>query len=188
MSVCRLSKWAVLLVIFLNMSAHSIANAAKGTTVVSVPGGRVTVVGAVINSGCLVSTSNTDKVVQMGEVRSNQFLGVGSDAQPVAFSIQLEDCVRNIRDSIGISFVGVANEHDAEVLAVSPGPNAAQGIGVALFDADNKFLPINTLPVNFTPLNKGVNTLHFFAKYRLAEQHPIPGIADAWANFTLTYQ
>ncbi|CAI8744152.1 fimbrial protein [Pseudomonas chlororaphis] len=189
MSDFRLSVWALLSMFLFELSAYSMAHAAGGAnTVVILPGGRLTLSGAVMSGGCLISVSNSDKLVFMGEVRSNQFMGVGSDTQAVPFSIQLEECSSNVIESVAFGFTGAVNQQDLQVLATTPGPSAAKGIGLALFSADNQLLPINAEPTSFTPLNNGVNTLRFLAKYRLTQQHLIPGVANAWADFTLTYQ
>ncbi|WLI37162.1 fimbrial protein [Pseudomonas sp. FP818] len=189
MNVYRVSIWISILIAFLTISAHSVVHAAGGSnTVVTLPGGRVAVFGAVTTGACSVSISNSDKIVLMGTVRSNQFTGVGSDSQAVPFSIQLDDCNSNVSESVGISFSGIANEEDLQVLAINGGTDAAQGIGLALFDADNQLLAVNADPVEYAPLSKGMNTLSFFAKYRLVEKFLRPGIANATADFTLVYQ
>jgi fimbrial protein len=188
LSIRSVSTWTVLLIAFFQVAIHSVASAQEGNTIVTLPGGKVTLFGSVLNGGCLASIRNSDKIVLMGEVRTNQFLGVGSDSQAVPFSIQLDDCASNISESVAVGFSGVANEQDLRVLAIAPGTNAAQGIGLALFDANNNLLPINTAPSHFATLNNGVNTLHFLAKYRLTQLSVVPGVADAWADVTLTYQ
>lgn len=189
MNVYRVSIWVTFLIAFLTISAHSVVNAAGGSnTVVTLPGGRVAVFGAVVNGACSVSISNSDKIVLMGSVRSNQFMGVGSDSQAVPFSIQLDDCNSNVSESVGVSFSGIANKEDFQVLAINGGADAAQGIGLALFDADNQLLAVNANPIEYAPLSKGINTLKFFAKYRLVEQFVRPGVANSTADFTLVYQ
>ncbi|WP_187432817.1 fimbrial protein [Pseudomonas synxantha] len=189
MNVYRVSIWVSVLIAFLTISAHSVVNAAGGSnTVVTLPGGRVAVFGAVTTGACSVSISNTDKIVLMGTVKSNQFMGVGSDSQAVPFSIQLDDCNSNVSESVGIIFSGIANEEDLQVLAITGGADAAQGVGLALFDADNQLLAVNADPIEYASLSKGVNTLSFFAKYRLVEQFVHPGVANATVDFTLVYQ
>lgn len=196
MNVRRCSVWGAIFLGFIQLSVYSSARAsvAKPDEVIAphvhalLPGGRVTVVAQVLNGGCLVSLSNTDKIVQLGDVRSNQFSGVGSDAAAVPFSIQLDGCSSNVSESVAVAFTGVVDTQDLQVLAVTPGPGAAEGVGVAIFDERNQLQPINIPPAHFVSLNNGVNTLRFSAKYRMTQLFITPGAVNAYADFTLIYQ
>lgn len=188
MSACRLSVWVGLLIALFEMPAYCASQEHWPHVIVNLPGGRVNLFAAVVDSGCLVSVSNSDRIVEMGKVTSHQFSGVGSDARAVPFFIQLDECSGSVIQSVAVAFNGVMNEQDLQVLAITPGLNAAEGIGLAIFNADNKLLPVNMPPLQYTRLNKGINTLSFFAKYRLTKKVLVPGVADAWAEFTLTYQ
>lgn len=185
----RISISISLIIAYLVIQSGLVANAAGGSnTVVTIPGGRLAVFGAITTSGCSVSITNTDKIILMGNVRTDQFMGVGSDSQAVPFSIQLDDCESNISESVGIGFSGIVAEKDFQVLAITSGAEAAQGIGLALFNADNQLLQLNAMPAEYVQLSKGVNTLKFFAKYRLVEPLSRPGTANAVADVNLVYE
>ena len=117
MSVCKFFVWGA---IFFGVTQLSICPSVQAAVVLppeivaphvksTIPGGRVSVFAQVISGGCTLSVSNTDKFVHMGEVRSNQFAGVGSDAAAVPFSIQLDECSSNVSESVAVAFSGVVS-------------------------------------------------------------------------------
>lgn len=178
----------VFFLLFLECFFNAAYGAGGHNTKVTLPGGKLTLIGAVTSSGCLLSMSNSDKKISIGIISSNQFAGVGSDGQAVPFSIQLDDCSSNVSQSVGISFSGVTDRNDSRVLAIESIDGSAQGIGVALFDKDNNLLEVNPSSGYYTVLNNGMNTLNFLAKYRMTSEKFAPGYANSFVDFTLTYE
>ncbi len=154
----------------------------------TVRGGNVKLRSSVVDAACLISLSNTDAYVQLGEWRTNQFKTVGSDSNAIPFSIQLDECSTHIWQAVSIRFQGIADKHDVQVLAMTSAANTAQGIGLAIFDIHDEIMPINAEPRHVILLNRGVNTLRFFAKYRMTQPLLTPGDASAWAAFTVIYE
>ena len=89
---------------------------------------------------------------------------------------------------MGVSFQGVADGKDPDVLSVGEGAGIATGIGIALFDDQGSFIPLNQAPARWVRLNEGLTTLHFVAKYRATARQVTGGTANAQAWFALTYQ
>lgn len=71
--------------------------------------------------------------VNMGQVSSNRFHSTGEDASPVPFDIHLQDCSTKVSQQVGVSFRGVADGKNPDVLSVGEGPGIATGIGIAFF-------------------------------------------------------
>ncbi|WP_234262404.1 fimbrial protein [Klebsiella aerogenes] len=154
---------------------------------VVVPGGIIHLRGEVAAGACIVSPESQDKVVVMGAVRSNQFSGVGSWADPVPFALQLIDCNTALSHQVGMVFSGVTDGKDPLVFSVGRGPGVAEGIGLGLFDADGELIVPNTQPRSFTLLNQGTVVVPLTAKYRATSQTVTPGEASTVVYFSLYY-
>lgn len=154
---------------------------------VVVPGGIVHLKGQVTAGACAVGPDSLNKMVVMGQVRSNQFAGVGSWADPVPFTLHLIDCDTALSQQVGIVFTGVTDGKDPLVFSVGRGAGVAEGVGIGLFDAaDHQIVP-NTRPQYFTTLTKGSVNIPLTAKYRATSDSVIPGVADAVVDFSLYY-
>lgn len=155
---------------------------------VIINGGQVKLRGAITAPACSVNTRSGNQIVEMGEVRSNQFKGLGSYSPPVAFSIDLTGCSRATYHTVGVSFWGVTDGKDPLVLKAGTGTHEGPGIGLALFDADDDLLVPNAPPSHLTLIRDRETTLRFSARYRATSRQVTGGEADAWAWFALTYQ
>ena len=155
---------------------------------VTLPGGLMRFQGELIAEACTVEAGDRQLVVRMGQVSSNRFKDAGDDADPVPFSLHLQDCNPNVSDRVGIVFHGVADGKNPDVLSVGEGEGIASGVGIALFDEQGQLIPINSEPQSWKPLTKGTRILQFVAKYRATGNTVIGGAANAQAWFSLTYQ
>lgn len=155
--------------------------------VVTVKGGDVEFQGAVVNAACSVDASSQNLTVEMGQVRSNDFHGLGSWTDPQAFTLTLKDCDTTISQQVGIAFRGQTDGKDPGVLAVTDGAQSAQGVGLGIFDSQGNQIIPNTQPVNFTALQDNTTVLNFVAKYRATSRTVVAGDANVQTWFTLTY-
>ncbi|MGX9867194.1 fimbrial protein [Enterobacter mori] len=144
--------------------------------------------GVLTAEACTVSTDSRSQTVNMGQLRSNQFSGVGSLTSPVAFSIRLTECSTAVSNQVGIAFSGVTDGKDPLVLKAGKGLNAATGVGLALFDELGQIIAPNTQPRVWSHLHEGDNSLRFHARYRATSRLVTGGNADAFTWFTLIYQ
>ena len=154
---------------------------------VMLPGGNMRFQGVIIAAACRVEAGDRQMTVNMGQISSNRFHSVGEDADPVPFDIHLQDCSTAVSQRVGVTFHGVADGKNPDVLSVGEGPGIATGIGVALFDKDDRQIPLNSPPDRWIPLYTGPTTLHFVAKYRATGRQVTGGAANAQAWFSLTY-
>lgn len=160
---------------------------AKGNTAVTIAGGIVHLRGLVTESACAVSPESADKQVVMGQVTSSRFTDLGSWADPVPFTLQLTDCDTSVSQQLGVVFSGVTDGKDPHVFSVGNGSAAAQGVGLGIFDGHGELMIPNTNPRNLIPLENGVVTLPFTAKYRATSHQVTPGDASAQVWFFLYY-
>lgn len=155
---------------------------------VIIDGGQVKLRGAITAAGCSVSTGSANQIIDMGEVRSNQFSGVGSYSAPVPFSIALTGCSRAIYHTVGVSFWGVTDGKDPLVLRAADAADISPGVGLALFDYRDQLMVPNSPPEHAVYIRDGETRLQFLARYRATSRQVTGGAADTWAWFALTYQ
>ncbi|HHR0843934.1 TPA: fimbrial protein [Klebsiella aerogenes] len=155
---------------------------------VTVAGGNMRFQGVIIAESCRVEAGDQQMTVNMGQISSNRFHSAGEDANPVPFDIHLQDCSTAVSQHVGVSFRGVADGKNPDVLSVGEGPGIATGVGIALFDKEDQLIPLNSPPDAWRRLYTGPTTLHFVAKYRATGNQVTGGAANAQVWFSLTYQ
>ncbi len=155
---------------------------------VTVAGGNMRFQGVIIAESCRVEAGDQQMTVNMGQISSNRFHSAGEDANPVPFDIHLQDCSTAVSQHVGVSFRGVADGKNPDVLSVGEGPGIATGLGIALFDNEDQLIPLNSPPGAWRRLYTGPTTLHFVAKYRATGNQVTGGAANAQVWFSLTYQ
>ncbi|MEX9870385.1 fimbrial protein [Providencia huaxiensis] len=155
---------------------------------VQLPGGGMRFQGELIAEACSVETSERFLTVNMGQVRTNMFKEAGDDSEPTSFNIYLRDCSKNVSEHVYINFSGIADKNNPHIYSVSNGVNAANGVGIAIFDAGNELIPINDAPKKIAKIESKDVTLHFTAKYRATSNNITGGTANAQALFSLTYE
>ncbi|WP_017891205.1 fimbrial protein [Serratia sp. S4] len=155
---------------------------------VIIDGGRVHLRGVLTAAACSVSTESANQVIDMGPLSSNQFGDLGSYAPPIEFIIRLTECSTAVSNTVGITFFGVTDGKDPQVLKAGEGENAASGVGLALFDYKGDIILPNTAPLSWANLHEGENILRFMARYRATSRQVVGGNADASTWFALTYQ
>lgn len=155
---------------------------------VTVAGGNMRFQGVIIAESCRVEAGDQQMTVNMGQISSNRFHSAGEDTNPVPFDIHLQDCSTAVSQHVGVSFRGVADGKNPDVLSVSEGPGIATGVGIALFDNEDQLIPLNSPPGAWRRLYTGPTTLHFVAKYRATGNQVTGGAANAQVWFSLTYQ
>jgi fimbrial protein len=151
-------------------------------------GGGMRFQGEIIAESCRVEAGDQQMMVNLGQISSNRFHSVGEDINPVPFDIHLQDCSTAVSQRIGLTFLGIADDKDPGVLSVGEGPGIATDVGVALFDSQDRLIPVNSPPQFWTELHKGPESLHFVAKYRATGHEVSGGVANAQALFSLTYE
>ncbi|UDJ81216.1 type 1 fimbrial protein subunit FimI [Kosakonia oryzae] len=151
--------------------------------------GQIHLRGSLVNGACAVASESEDLRVQMGQYRTNAFSGVGSFAPTsAAFTLRLVDCASDVSRYVGVLFSGDTPQEDPLVfVARGTGGEGAKGVGVALFDQQQRQIIPNTLPTSWVAISAEEMTFHFTARYRAIAENITPGhlYSDVW--FTLVY-
>lgn len=168
------------------LGSHTLAQAGNKHNVI-IEGGIVHLKGALTAATCVVANESRNLTVDMGQIRSNQFNGTGSYAPAVPFYIHLTECNTTANRHVGMTFWGATDNRDPQIIKVTDSVNAAQGVGVAIFDNSGNALVPNTETARWIPIFDGDNRLQFLARYRATQPEVTGGQADVTAWFTLTY-
>ncbi|WP_458761483.1 fimbrial protein [Pseudomonas chlororaphis] len=163
--------------------------------------------GSITTSQCTLPAASKQIEVSMGSVEKRKFNGKGTTSETVPFNIPLNDCEpgsyrtdqpwnffqtsnANIRLD-GINGSAPVSDTDIKGALTLNNNSTAKGVAVQILDV------LNNKEVDFgkdTPilrLQKGTTHLLFKARYIQTSDSPLgpePGIANATANFTLTYK
>lgn len=141
-----------------------------------------------VNGGCVVATESQDLRVLMGQYRTNAFAGPGSFAPvSVPFSLRLISCSAEVWRHVGIAFAGVTPAEDPHVFLASGEGIGNAGIGLALFDDQQRQIIPNSLPLHYAPILTQEMTFHFTARYRAISENMTPGRIHSEVWFTLVY-
>ncbi|ECU7992979.1 type 1 fimbrial protein subunit FimI, partial [Salmonella enterica subsp. enterica serovar Toucra] len=105
----------------------------------------------------------------------------------VPFSLRLISCSAEVWRHVGIAFAGVTPAEDPHVFLASGEGIGNAGIGLALFDDQQRQIIPNTLPLHYTPILTSEMTLHFTARYRAISENMTPGRIHSEVWFTLVY-
>ena len=158
---------------------------------VVVDGGEVHMKGELVNGGCAVAPESQNLRVEMGQYRTNAFDGVGSfSTVNVPFTLRLVDCHEDVSRTVGITFQGVTPAEDPLVFLATSRPGGASvnsGLGLALFDAEQRQIIPNATAASWLPLDTRELTLHLSARYRAISEHLMPGNIQSDVWFTLVY-
>lgn len=159
----------------------SVASAADGT---------INFTGSILDAACTVTTTSNSQTVNLGSIQRTVFKAAGDVAAATRFNVVLENCPSAV-SSASVKFDGTANATNGDILALNSG-QTAQGVGVALFEADGvTAIPLNTQSAQMTLNNSGAtnsNVMTFVAKYQATQADVSAGTANATSDFTIIYQ
>lgn len=159
--------------------------ASVGTASATPNSGTVNFQGYITESACSISGGDTNMTVPMGSITKNEFTTAGTrNTTPARFSISLLNCNTEVAKNATIAFTG--NVVGTGLLALEP--SGAQGVAVALFNANNQAITVGGTGVSGA-LTNGTNEFKFQAYYQAttAVANIVAGAANAKATFTVTY-
>lgn len=154
---------------------------------VMLPGGNMRFQGKIIAEACSLALSDRQMTVDMGQLSSNRFHAAGEYGDPVGFDIHLQDCSTVVSQRVGISFYGVSDIHEPELLSVEEENDASDGIAIALFNESGELVKLNQPPENWVHLTRGDMNLHMQARYKATHYPVTGGKANGQVWFSLTY-
>ncbi|MEF6792016.1 S/F1C fimbrial minor subunit SfaD, partial [Escherichia coli] len=127
---------------------------------VMLPGGNMRFQGKIIAEACSLALSDRQMTVDMGQLSSNRFHAAGEYGDSVGFDIHLQGCSTVVSQRVGISFYGVSDIHEPELLSVDEENDASDGIAIALFNESGELVKLNQPPENWVHLTRGDMKLH----------------------------
>ncbi|KFK95432.1 MULTISPECIES: fimbrial protein [unclassified Serratia (in: enterobacteria)] len=172
----------------------NIINAALFSLIVATPAvfaadGTINFEGEITDVACTIDTNSQNLTVTLGKVASSAFNGIGSKAAPTQFQLVLKDCPA-AATSATVQFDGTSGASDNSVLALTPAVDAAQGVAIELSDASQQVVNLfeNSQPYALETGIGSVTNLSFVARYKAVSDTITAGIANASAQFSITYQ
>lgn len=134
-------------------------------------------------AGC---TTETHQDVDMGNVPTKIFKGVGSMGPKVPFSIELSGCQGNASHVLLHlePTYGYADKNNG-VIALSNEEGSASGVGIQLM-MDEKVIDANANPIIY-PFQQGTTVLPFYAYYYQVADRVQPGTANSTLIFYTFY-
>ncbi|HEQ3521849.1 TPA: fimbrial protein [Citrobacter freundii] len=167
-------------------------------TAVTVPGGQISFTGEVIAAPCAVDNDSANQVVKLGQVSTNVFSDVGSTSGAVPFSIKLTGCDLSGTDGsanytkAAITFNGQTVAGNNKALAVSSGGGVANStagnIGVQIQQDGAAVVVDGAGSSTAKAIAAGSNEMFFDAAYVATAKNVTAGVANATADFTVTYE
>ncbi|STV03301.1 type 1 pilus biosynthesis fimbrial protein [Klebsiella pneumoniae] len=154
---------------------------------VTLPGGSMRFQGLIMASSCRVEAGDRQMTVNLGQISSNRFHAVGEDSNPIPFAIHLQDCSTAVSQHVGVTFHGVADGKNPDVLSVGEG----RGSPVDRYYAIRQPGPAAPAQSSSGSLDitlPRTDDAKFVAKYRATGRQVTGGAANAQAWFSLTYQ
>ena len=141
--------------------------------------------GEVIVSTCGVLDSEGDKHVNLGTYSLQNLRHAGNTSPLVTIPFTLTNCLPG--GPVTLTFSGTNSIVNSELLALDNGVNSASNIAIEILNPDKTRLAINTKSQSLTADQNGSISTIFFAHYIVTQDNPIPGHANATAQFTVQY-
>lgn len=101
----------------------------------------ITIRGYVRDNGCSVAAESTNFTVDLMENAAKQFNNIGATTPVVPFRILLSPC-GNAVSAVKVGFTGVADSHNANLLALENTVSAASGLGIQLLNEQQNQIPL----------------------------------------------
>ncbi|HBU6130983.1 TPA: fimbrial protein [Enterobacter chuandaensis] len=161
---------------------------ASASNMSNLNGGDMHFFGAVVNAPCSVEAQSLHQNVVLDQVRAASFSSRGSWAAPKTFWLKLEDCSNALFQFATVAFTGSVDAKDPQVFKAGFGADAAQGLGIGIFDSAGNLIIPNSAPLSQYPVFDGKSVLYFTAKYRSVSDKVVAGDASAVVNFSVIYQ
>lgn len=162
---------------------------------VTVDGGVVHFTGQIINAPCAVDNDSLGQTVELGQYKASKFTEAGQTSEAKPFTIGLTDCSVDVYKKASITFSGPtdAGKNNILALGMTDESNAntvvAKGVGIQILSSGKAVAVDGSTPAPAQNLQAtGKNKLYFTAQYISTDKNVSAGLANANADFTVTYQ
>lgn len=146
----------------------------------------ISVTGSIIGNTCDVAADAKTLSVPLGTIGSGQFRTVGGMGNVKSwFTLSLQNCGPTFTGA-KIRFTGTPDPTNTQWLKTAAG--SASGVALALFDADDHPVPLNTQTKFYGQAGASEVEMNFYARM-IATQSPV-GVGDvsATATWLVEYQ
>ena len=145
--------------------------------------------GKIVEGTCAIDFNDQDFTVVLDRISTNQLNVAGDEVAPVDFTINFGACTPSTKDNMSVLFQGDEDRQNTQILAVRQQRNAAQGLGIAIYDLQNNLIPINRpYPLHTNNDNQTKNTEKFIVRYKSTALNVTPGRVNAEAKLLFVYQ
>lgn len=152
---------------------------------------QITLNGTVRAPTCSAVTANNGQPVNFGQVDS-RLLQRDGFTNPKVFYIVLENCTTDISKNAVFKFSAITVPGSGDYhIKLQNVPNAAQGVAIALKDANNRHIKFDNNSQFDYGISNGLNSLKFEASLVPSDTDwstVVAGRISAQATFTVTYQ
>ncbi|HDZ8912417.1 TPA: hypothetical protein RUX44_000726 [Aeromonas hydrophila] len=154
----------------------------SGSTSVTVNGGTIHFLSAVVNAACGVDANSINQTIQLGQFRLGDFNKKGDETSHIPFSIKLHSCDPEVASTASITFTG---NSDGDNFLLQ-GAGAAKNIALKITDSkNNPVIPYK--PSTEINLIDGQNELNYSASLVSTSDEVSAGSANVVTNFLVTY-
>lgn len=161
------------------------------STLVSAHDITLDITGKIIDSTCNIALQDQNKDVAMGDYRVQDLTVINQETDPIAFTIELENCGPD-SDDVQITFGGTPAANSPTLLALDASSASATQLAIRLRDKDKQPIALNTAQeegviYSLSPAGQSNYSLVFYAQY-VVQKTPVPtGSANATASMVLTW-
>lgn len=138
--------------------------------------------GSIIASGCTVKNSTLN--IPLGDHKTTEFSGVGSTTTSVNVPITV-NC-QSAGTLVKTTITATALNASQGVIALDAG--GGSGVGVQILGTNGTPAPIGATSATIGTSVAGDNTFDYSARYYQTDNSITPGVSNASATFTMSYQ
>jgi type 1 fimbria pilin len=149
--------------------------------------GTVNFSGDIVESPCVVSSDSQDQHVNLGQVKSSTFKVAKDTSSYKDFNITLEECSTATLKKATVTFRGISDAIDKDLVSVGGESGAAKGVGIEISDKDGTIVAMNKASSEYD-LHDGQSILYFKARYKATSVPVISGHANGHADFQVDYK
>ncbi|MBT0728467.1 type 1 fimbrial protein [Rosenbergiella australiborealis] len=145
--------------------------------------------GRIVESSCTIDFDKHHFTLILDKVSSVQFSTAGHELTSIDFTVDLGICTSSTRNNMSVLFQGDEDPQNPKILALREQPDAAKGLGIAIYDQNNNLIPINQ-PYQFSIRNDSLvnSTETFIIKYKSTALDVTKGRVNAEAKLLFVYQ
>lgn len=174
------------------------------TPVVTVGGGNINFIGAIVAAPCAVDNTSDGQTVNLGQVPTNRLSARGNSSSAVPFTIKLTGCNLGVNatdpskpasyTSASITFKGATTGNNTTLAVQSAASGAgdttttAQNVGIQILQNNTAVSVDGSTATAVQKIVAGSNAIPFSAAYVATGNSVVAGSANSTVNIQVTYE